>query len=646
MEGDDVQQSVVFSMLQTGLRSVLGRRLSNAEGEGQKIGAVSGLAAMGLDGLSSAAYGPEAAMAVLLPLGVASLGLVFPVMLAVVALLFVLYASYWQTITAYPSNGGSYTVASENLGRRFGLLAATALMVDYTLNVAVGISAGIGALTSALPALAPHTLALCLAVLVLVTLVNMRGTADAGAVFTLPTYLFIGCWVVILGLGLWAVAVSAGHPHAIVRPPAGPRGTGAFDLWIVLCAFANGCTAMTGVEAVSNGVSAFKPPPVRHAHRTLSAIVLLLALLLAVIAYLIKFYGIYAMDQDKPGYQSVLSQLALAVIGHGPFYYIAIAAVLAVLCLSANTSFTDFPRLCRKLAQDRFLPATFEAPGRRLVYTTGILFLALAAGALLVAFDGITDALIPLFAIGAFTAFVLSQLGMAVHWWRQRRASGRGWPARLVVNGFGAALTTVALLIIIVTKFLAGAWVTLIAIPLVFALLWRIRTYYLSIGEGLACGPLEIRMTEPPVVLIPFQYWNKLTAKALRFAMRISPDVAAIHLLALDGPEAEESEQRLRAEWQENVSTPTERAGLRAPELLLVRSPYRRFLKPLVRIVREAEHRYPDRQIAVLIPQLVKTHWWDYLLLISRARALREAILREGSSRTVVINVPWHMEQI
>ena len=641
-----MKQPATSSLLRAGLRSVFGERLSNAEGDGQKIGAVSGLAAMGLDGLSSAAYGPEAAMAILLPLGTASLALVFPVMLAVVALLFVLYASYWQTITAYPSNGGSYTVASENLGRRFGLLAAAALMVDYTLNVAVGISAGIGALTSAVPSLAPHTLALCLAVLALVTLVNMRGTSDAGAVFTLPTYLFIGCWVAILGLGLWAVAATAGHPQAIVSPPAKPDGTGAFDLWIVLCAFANGCTAMTGVEAVSNGVSAFKSPPVRHAHRTLSAIVAILAVLLAAIAYLVKFYGIYAMDQDKPGYQSVLSQLALAVIGHGPFYYIAIAAVLAVLCLSANTSFTDFPRLCRKLAQDRFLPAAFEAPGRRLVYTAGILFLALAAGALLAAFGGITDALIPLFAIGAFTAFVLSQAGMAVHWWRHRRESGRGWPARLAVNGFGAALTTVALVVIIITKFLAGAWVTLIAIPLVFALLWRIQRYYRSIGERLTCGPLEIRIPESPVVLIPFRYWNKLTAKALRFAMRLSPEVAAIHLLALDGPEGNESEDRLRAEWHENVVVPAERAGLPPPALLLVRSPYRRFLKPLVRVVREAERRYPDRQIAVLIPQLVKTHWWDYVLLASRARGLRAAILREGSSRTVVIDVPWHMSQV
>ena len=641
-----MRQSGALVSLQRGMLSIFGRRLSNAEGGGQKIGATAGLAAMGLDGLSSAAYGPEAAMAILLPLGAASLGLVLPVMLAVLVLLGALYASYWQTIAAYPSNGGSYTVASENLGRRYGLLAATALMVDYTLNVAVGISAGIGALTSALPALAPHTLALCLLVLAVVTLVNMRGTADAGAAFVPPTYLFVGCWIVILGLGLWAVAATLGHPQPLVAPPAGPVGSGGFNLWIVLCAFANGCTAMTGVEAVSNGVSAFKAPTVKHAHRTLSAIVIILALLLGGISYLVKFYGIYAMDQAAPGYQSVLSQLAGAIIGNGVFYYVAIAAVLAVLCLSANTSFTDFPRLCRKLAEDRFLPAAFEAPGRRLVYTTGIVFLAAAAGALLVAFDGITDALIPLFAIGAFTAFVLSQLGMAVHWWRHRRAGKSGWAGRLFVNGFGAVLTLVALIIVIVTKFLAGAWVTLVAIPLVFALLWRIRSYYQVLGERLACGPLEMRMTEPPVVLVTFRNWNQLTAKALRFAMRLSPDVAAIHLLALEGPDADESEQRLRAEWQENVVGPATRAGRPAPGLLLVRSPYRRFLKPLVRLVREAERRYPDRQIAVLIPQLVKTHWWDYILLASRARALREAVMHEGSARTVVINVPWHLEQI
>lgn len=624
---------------------VLGRRLSNSEGQGEKIGFLSGLAALGLDGLSSAAYGPEAAMAILLPVGTLSLSLVFPVMLAVIGLLLVLYASYWQIITAYPTNGGAYTVASENLGAKFGVVAATALMVDYILNVAVGISAGIGALTSALPVLAPHTLALCIATLVLVTLVNLRGSSDSGVAFIFPTYLFVGSWIVILALGLWLVVTTGGHPHPVIKPPKVMLAHGRLGLWILLAAFANGCTAMTGVEAVSNGVSAFKEPTVKNAHRTLSSIVLLLAILLGGIAYLVKFYGIYAMDQNKSGYQSVISQLAQAVVGHGVFYYIAIASTLAVLSLAANTSFNGFPRLCRQLAHDRFLPARFELPGRRLVYTAGILFLALAAGALLVLFNGITDALIPLFAIGAFTAFILSQAGIAVYWWRQRHAKGHSWLHRLLINGFGATLTTVALVVIIVTKFISGAWITLIAIPFLFIMLWKIKTYYTMIERKIASGPLRFRHQSTPVVLVLFQNWDELTAKALKFAMRLSGDITAVRLTALEGPDSNDNESQLRAEWKTNVEVPAVQAGFKPPHLLLIKSQYRRFLEPLVELVHEIERREPERTIAILIPEMVMLHWWDYFLQSYRTRNLRAALFKQGSSRTVIIDVPWHVGQ-
>ncbi|MGC9272088.1 APC family permease [Acidiphilium sp.] len=633
------------SILERTLGFVLGRRLANSEGQGEKIGFLSGLAALDLDGLSSAAYGPEAAMAILLPIGALSLSLVFPVMLAVIGLLLVLYLSYWQIITAYPSNGGAYTVASENLGQQFGLLAATALMLDYTLNVAVGISAGIGALTSALPVLAPHTLLLCLAVLVLVTLVNLRGAADAGAVFVIPTYVFVVGWIVILSLGLWFVASTGGHPHPVIRPPKVVLMHGQLGVWILFAAFANGCTAMTGVEAVSNGVSAFKEPTVKNAHRTLSGIVVLLAILLGGIAYLVKFYGIYAMDQNKPGYQSVLSQLAQAIVGHGFFYYVAIASTLAVLSLAANTSFNGFPRLCRQLARDRFLPKGFELPGRRLVYTVGILFLALAAGGLLVLFNGITDALIPLFAIGAFTAFILSQAGIAVYWWRQRHAEGRGWVYRLIINGFGATLTTVALAIIIVTKFISGAWITLVAIPLLFAILWKIKTYYTTIERKIASGPLQFRYQSSPIVLVIFQNWDELTAKALKFAMRLSGDITAVRLTALEGPDGDENESQLRDEWRINVEVPAGQVGFKIPRLLLIKSQYRQFLEPLVQLVQKIENDEPERTVAILIPEMVMLHWWDYLLQSYRTRNLRAALFREGSSRTVIIDVPWHVGQ-
>ena len=403
------------------LTLLLGRRLSNAENSGEKITEVEGVPAMGLDALSSAAYGPEAALTILLPLGVAGLTQIVPITVAVLVLLFILFFSYWQTIEAYPSNGGSYTVASDNLGAPAGLLAGTALMVDYTLNVAVGISAGIAALTSAVPSLHPWTLPLCLAVLAVITLLNLRGTQEAGLAFAIPTYLFVVVWIGLLLFGL--AKAMAGHPTPVTKPPPIPAATQAVGLWLILRAFASGCTAMTGVEAVSNAVGAFKAPSVKHAHRTLAGIVILLALLLLAIAMLAQAYAIGAMDQGKPGYQSVLSQLAAALAGRGVVYDVAIGSVLAVLCLSANTSFVGFPRLCRLMARDRYLPHGFAMPGRRLVYSLGILFLAVAAGILLVAFGGITDRLIPLFAVGAFLSFTLSQAGMAMHWTKALRTA-------------------------------------------------------------------------------------------------------------------------------------------------------------------------------------------------------------------------------
>jgi amino acid transporter len=435
---------------------LIGRPVSNRAAERQKLGIVAGLPAMGLDGLSSASYGPEAALAMLAGTGSAGLGLIQPIMWAILALLGILWISYWQTITAYPSNGGSYVVAKENLGVTTGLLAGAALMVDYLLNVAVGISAGVGALTSAMPALQPFTLYLCLAILLAITLINLRGTRESGLAWSIPTYLFVATLTWIIVWGTWRGIVSGGHPHSVIAPPQIHRATEAITVWLLLRAFASGCTAMTGVEAVSNGVNAFREPAVRHAHATLSAIVVVLAFLLAGIAHLAAAYGVGAMDQTKPDYQSVLSQLTHAVYGAGRFYYVAIGSVLAVLCLSANTSFVGFPRLCFLIARDGFLPRGFAVPGRRLVYFVGVIFLALGAGALLIGFGGITDRLIPLFAIGAFLSFTLSQAAMAAHWWhfiRSGEAHGYASPAELLINAGGAIATGIALAIIVVAKF-------------------------------------------------------------------------------------------------------------------------------------------------------------------------------------------------
>jgi amino acid transporter len=402
-------------------------------------------------------------------------------MAPIVALLAILFGSYWQTIRAYPNNGGAYVVAKDNLGTNASLLAAAALMVDYVLNVAVGIAAGVGALVSAVPGLHPYILPLCLGILALVTIVNLRGTLDAGRLFALPTYLFVASFGFILAAGIYKALAAAGSPQPVVPPPGMGEATEAASLWILLRAFASGCTAMTGVEAVSNGMTAFREPTVKYGHRTLTAIVVILGILLIGVGYLSRAYAIGAMDQEQEGYRSVLSQLAGAVVGDGIIYYLAIGSLLCVLALSANTSFVDFPRLCRVVAQNGFLPKSFAVAGRRLVFDVGILYLAFTSGLLLIGFGGITDRLIPLFAIGAFLTFTISQAGMVWHW-RRALAEANGEKRRLRThlwsNAIGAITTGIALIVIVIAKFMEGAWITLLVLPLVIVLLKAIRRYY------------------------------------------------------------------------------------------------------------------------------------------------------------------------
>ena len=409
---------------------LFGRTLATDEEGEQRVGVWAGIPMLGLDALGSAAYGPEAALTLLMPLGVAGVGYIGPISTLIILLLIVVYISYRQTIGAYPLGGGSYTVAKENLGTNAGLIAAAALMLDYVLVVAVGISAGVGALVSALPSLQPYTLSLCLLTLAFITLVNLRGVRESGVAFLVPTYLFIVSLLAVVGFGVIKSVLAGGRPEPVAPPPIQPSTGEAATLWILMRAFASGCTAMTGVEAVSNGVSAFREPSVPHARRTLTVIIALLGVLLAGIAYLCHTYQIGATEPGQSGYQSVLSQLVAAVVGRGVFYYITIGSVLVVLALSANTGFADFPRLCRVVAQDGFLPNGFAHRGRRLVYSQGILVLAVLSAGLLVVFKGITDNLIPLFAVGAFLAFTMSQAGWSPtggRWAASTRE--RRWPS-------------------------------------------------------------------------------------------------------------------------------------------------------------------------------------------------------------------------
>jgi amino acid transporter len=633
-------------------RFLLGRPLANWEGSAHEIGIGEAVPALGLDGLSSSAYGPEAALSILAAAGAAGLAELEPVMLVILALLAILFVSYWQTVKAYPISGGAYTVAKENLGVNASLLASAGIMVDYVLNVAVGISAGVAALISAVPSLHPYTLPLCLGILVLLTLVNLRGTMESGRLFALPTFLFVGCFMIVLLIGTYAVMTSGGHPQPVVPPPPPPKAIEALTLWLLLRAFASGCTAMTGVEAVSNCVDGFREPRVNNARWTLAIIVVILGILLGGIAYLATSYGIMAMDQTQPGYQSVLSQLVGAVAGRGAFYYVAIASALGILCLSANTSLVGFPRMCRLVAQDEFLPRPFATAGRRLVYSVGIIYLAVTAGLLLILFDGVTDRLIPLFAIGAFLTFTMSQAGMVAHWRRELRNPRRTETRRrvlinLVINAVGAATTVTALAVIVIAKFGEGGWITIVAIPCVIVLHKAIKRYYRNIeGHLHDDDALEFRRSEPPVVLVTMREWNRLTDKALRLAMELSPDVTAVHLASLEGRDVDKEERELREQWAVHVEEPAKAAKFpNPPRLVFLSAPYRRIHVPLLKLIKEVKEENPGRTVAVLIPELVKRHWWEYLLSNHRARRLRSAVLDYGGSGVVVIGVPWYLTE-
>jgi amino acid transporter len=617
---------------------LFGRPLAtNEEGE-QKIGWIAGVPMLGLDALSSAAYGPEAAMTLLIPLGAPGVGYVVPISLTIIALLSIVYVSYQQTIPAYPTGGGSYTVARENLGLFPGLLAAAALMLDYVLVVAVGISAGVGALVSAAPALQPHTLAICLVILAAIALVNLRGVRESGGAFILPTYGFVVSLGIVIAIGLVKAALSGGSPLAVVPPPRLPAATAAASTWLLLRAFASGCTAMTGVEAVSNGVGAFREPAVRNARFTLTVIVVVLIALLAGIAVLARAFGIGATEPGTAGYQSVLSMLVAAVVGRGVFYYVCMAMILSVLALSANTGFADFPRLCRLVAQDGFLPRVFASRGRRLVYSAGIYVLTALSGLLLVIFGGITDRLIPLFAVGAFLAFTLSQAGMVAHW---IHAQSPNRVRNLVINAAGAAATAVTLIIVLVAKFVEGAWVTVLLIPAMLAVFGSVRRHYRGVALEIDNpSPLDVSNIQPPIVIVPISAWTKMSQKGLRFALKLSRDIFAVQVRAGGA-----GEDDLTRRWHEYVETPARRAGLPVPRLVTIESPYRHVFNPLLDYILETKRQHPDRQIAVLIPELVARHWYHHLLHNKRAAMMKALLLVRGDEDIVVVNVPWYLAE-
>ena len=615
---------------------VFGRKLDSSEIRQQQIGSLVGVSLLGLDALSSVAYGPEAALTILIPLGLVGFHFIWPLTLSIVALLLIVFFSYLQTIAAYPNGGGSYTVAKENLGSEFGLIAAAGLCIDYILNVAVAISAGVGALVSAVPVLFPYTLSICLIVLAFFALINLRGVREAGNTFFTPTYLFIFCLLLALGVGIYNITVTSGNPVPLEPLPKVTRFSETFSIWIIIRAFASGCSALTGVEAVSNGVPLFKDPSVLRAKITLSIIVITLVVFLLGIAFVAQHYHITATVPGQSGYESILSQLFRVVLGKGPFYYLAIAAVISVLMLSAITSYAGFPGICRLLSLDHFLPEGFSRRGRRLVYSEGIYVLTIIAAALLIAFKGITDKLIPLFAIGAFVAFTLSQTGMVVHWWK-RRNDKRVW-ASMVMNFIGATCTCITLFILFIFKFTEGAWLTLLAIPAIVIMFQRERAYNERISQQVQLErPIDLSSLEKPIILLPIRAWDRTAEKGLQLAFEISKEIYVVHVITGD-----ENIEELKDKWEFLAETPARNKHLPVPKLIILTSKYREVFEPLLDFIALLKKQSAGRKIGVIIPQLIELRWYHYIFRNS-SMLLESSIIWNCGPEVFVISAPWYV---
>ncbi|MFZ3263469.1 MAG: APC family permease [Terriglobales bacterium] len=615
---------------------IFGAPLAMEDEKSERIGPSKGIPIFGLDALSSAAYGPEAAMTLLIPLGMAGVVYIWPISISIVVLLGIVYFSYRQTIQAYPQGGGSYTVASENLGTWAGLLAAASLMVDYILTAAVGISAGVGALVSAVPSLQKHTLSMCLGILFVLTIVNLRGVRETGGIFLIPTYLFIACLLGMIAIGMFKAIAAGGHPVPVVAPPRLMSATAGVSAWLLLRAFASGCTAMTGVEAVSNGVMAFKDPPDKYARQTLTIIIVILMVMLLGIAYLAPHYGVAATQPGLAGYQSVLAQLLAAITGQGWFYWTSIVSILVVLSLSANTAFADFPRLSRAIALNGYLPFALTLRGRRLIFAEGVYALAILTAILLTIFGGVTDRLIPLYAVGAFMAFTLSQAGMVVHW---KRTGGPGARKSMFVNGLGAVATAITVAVVLIAKFTEGAWITVLLIPALILMMRGIRHHYDRVAiETETDAPVNTHDLCAPIVLIPVDRWSVISEKALRFAWGLSRDIRVLHV------ECGEETESLCNNWERLVANPAREANLPVPELTLLKSPFRFVVKPIVAYALNLEKQNPQTHVAVIVPELVEARWYYLFLHNNRSSLLKALLLFEGSQRISIINVPWHLK--
>ncbi|MBW7932175.1 MAG: APC family permease [Gemmatimonadaceae bacterium] len=609
-------------------RVLFGRPLPSDRLEHEKLNKRTALAVLSSDAISSVAYATEQTLLVLAVLGAAALNYVIPISGIIVALLVLVAVSYRQTIFAYPTGGGSYTVAKDNLGTGPGLVAAAALLTDYVLTVSVSISSGIAAITSAYPSLVPHAVSLCLAAIAVLMMVNLRGVRESGIAFSIPTYVFVALMLLLIGVGV--VRGLLGHePAPVAVAPrvdalsAAQHGLGlpagfAFT-YLLLRAFAEGCVAMTGTEAISNGVGAFRKPAAHNAAVTLGWMAAILATFFIGTSYLAHHYGIMPSVGE-----TVLSQIGRHVLGGGMLYYALQFATFAVLVLAANTAFADFPRLASILAADGYMPRQFSARGDRLAFSNGIIVLALVAGLLVWLFHGDTSALIPLYAIGVFVCFTLSQAGMVKHWFALRDA---GWRRHAVLNGVGAVATAVVALVQVVTKFSSGAWIVVLIIPLIILMLRAIHRHYEQFQQAVAYTGHAPLMFLHHTVVVPINGISKPIAGALVYATTISDDVRAVYVDA-DGTRTDQ----LRADWEAwDIGVPLE----------VVPSPYRSVLRPIVDYVRGLSDRGETDLVTIVVPEIVPRHMWEHLLHNKTALFIRTAFLFRPN--VVVTAVPYHV---
>jgi amino acid transporter len=586
-------------------RVLIGRPLKVSEARHGEITPIEGLPALSLDALTSVAYGPEAIVLVLATAGVAALHLILPITLAIVFLLAVLVTSYRQVIDGYPHGGGAYAVSRANLGAGLSQLAAASLIVDYTLTVAVSIAAGIAALTSAFPRLTSLTVPLCLAELAVITLLNLRGLGETARAFLLPTVVFIVGLLAVIFIGIvHPLDPHLSQPGSSLTPTT---GLSAVSVLLVLKAFSAGCSALTGVEAIANGVPLFRPPKQMRAKQTELLLGVLLGTMLLGLAFLVDKFHV----GPRSG-QTILSQVMAYAVGRGPFYYVVSLSITIVLGLAANTSFGSLPVLASLLARDNYLPHVFALRGDRLVFSKGIWALAGAAGVLLVAVGGNTNTLIPLFAIGVFIGFTLAQSGMVVHWRRERPPR---WQLRATMNGVGAVITAVATLVFLFTKFLEGAWVVVIAVPALILLFHRVRTYYEHVGKDLGLGQVPARPRRSRVlVVVPITGVSRLTSYVISEALSLGDEVVAVSVSFADDPDQEE---RLEEDWRRWDP------GVR---LVTLKSQYHSVVRPIVRFIDALDH--DARDILVLIPVIRPTKWRYRILHNQLDLALSSALRR------------------